>query len=63
MLAYLDTWRTKWPTGIDDNMLAMTSTIDHIFISDTIFTVDDARYIPAPESQTDHPAYWAEISW
>ena len=60
---YLDTWRTKWPTGIDDDLLSMQVTIDHIFISDTIFAVDDARYIPAPESQTDHPAYWAEISW
>ena len=60
---YLDTWRTKWPTGIDDNGLSMQVTIDHIFISDTIFTIDDARYIPEPESQTDHPTYWAEISW
>ncbi|MBN2157029.1 MAG: endonuclease/exonuclease/phosphatase family protein [Candidatus Lokiarchaeota archaeon] len=60
--SYVDTWRTKWPTGIDDLGLEMTSTIDHIFVSDT-FSVLDARYIPEPESQTDHPAYWAEISW
>jgi len=61
-VTYLDTWRTRWPTGIDDEGLVMTSTIDHIFVSNT-FTVIDARYIPNPESQTDHPAYWAEISW
>ncbi len=59
---YLDTWRTRWPTGIG-NGVTMLESIDHIFISDSIFTVEDAWYIPAPESQTDHPAYWCEISW
>ena len=59
---YQDSWRTKWPTGVDDQNLVMNSTIDHIFLSST-FTVEDARYIISPESQTDHPAYWIDISW
>ncbi len=61
---YLDTWRVRWPSGIDTiNGVTMLETIDHIFISDSVFTVDIATYIPEPESQTDHPAYWTEISW
>jgi endonuclease/exonuclease/phosphatase family metal-dependent hydrolase len=59
---YLDTWRTKWPTGIG-NGVTMLESIDHIFISNSTFAIDDATYILEPESQTDHPAYWIEISW
>lgn len=59
---YQDSWRTKWPTGIDNKGISMQSTIDHIFLSPT-FIVESAHYIPSPQSQTDHPAYWIEISW
>ncbi|WP_457557711.1 endonuclease/exonuclease/phosphatase family protein [Candidatus Harpocratesius sp.] len=59
---YQDSWRAKWPTGIDNEGISMQSTIDHIFLSPT-FIVESAHYIPSPQSQTDHPAYWIEISW
>lgn len=59
---YTDTWREVYPTGIDNQGLNMSSTIDHIFVSDT-FSVTDANYITSPASQTDHPVYWTDISW
>ncbi len=59
---YIDTWRDVYPTGIDDQGLNMSSTIDHVFVSDT-FGVVDANYITSPASQTDHPVYWTDISW
>ncbi len=60
--SYTDTWRETYPTGIDDTGLNMSSTIDHVFVSNT-FTVTDANYITSPASQTDHPVYWTDISW
>ncbi len=59
---YLDTWRTMWPSGTGHGV-EMLETIDHVFISNSTLTIVDAVYIPEPESQTDHPAYWTEISW
>ncbi len=53
-----DVWRAKWPNGVDNNGLVMTSSIDHIFVSQK-FIVIDARFITNPQS--DHPALWAEI--
>ena len=53
-----DTWRDKWPTGVDDNNLNMTRRIDHIFVSPK-FTVIETRFITDPQS--DHPAVWTEI--
>ncbi len=60
--ALKDTWLSIYPTGVDANGLNMTRRIDHIFVSPK-FNVLDAIYIPAPDSQTDHPVYWATISW
>ncbi len=58
---YEDTWKVKWPSGVEEG-LNITKRIDYVFVSPG-FTVLDARHIPAPESQTDHPVYWATISW
>ncbi len=55
-----DTWRARWPTGIDDNNLNMKRRIDHIFVSRT-FVVLETRFITDPQS--DHPALWTEIKW
>ncbi|TFG00873.1 MAG: endonuclease/exonuclease/phosphatase family protein [Promethearchaeota archaeon] len=56
-----DTWLDKWPTGVDtENNINMTDRIDHIFVSPG-FNVLDARCIPKNQSQSDHPAFWAEI--
>lgn len=54
---YKDTWRDRYSSGIDNNGLNMSRTIDHIFVSPT-FTVQQSVYIPSPASQTDHPVYW-----
>lgn len=40
----------------------MTNRIDHIFLSKG-FEVQEAHYLPAPESETDHPVHWAVVSW
>jgi endonuclease/exonuclease/phosphatase family metal-dependent hydrolase len=56
-----DTWIEKWPTGVEEGQ-NITKRIDYVFVAPG-FTVDDARHILAPESQTDHPVYWATISW
>ena len=40
----------------------MTNRIDHIFLSRN-FKVLEAHYLPAPESETDHPLHWAVVSW
>lgn len=42
--------------------LDMKGRIDHIFLSKD-FTVLEAHYLPAPESETDHPAHWAVVRW
>ncbi|MCY3413987.1 MAG: endonuclease/exonuclease/phosphatase family protein [Candidatus Heimdallarchaeota archaeon] len=59
---YVDTWRYVYPTGIDSNNLNMSSSIDHIFVSDT-FGISGSTYIPSPESETDHPVYWTDLTW
>lgn len=46
----------------EDGMIDMKSRIDHIFLSHD-FEVTKARYLPAPESETDHPLYWAVVTW
>lgn len=40
----------------------MPEPIDHIFLSRNLKTLE-AYYIPSPESETDHPAHWAIVSW
>jgi endonuclease/exonuclease/phosphatase family metal-dependent hydrolase len=42
--------------------LDMTRRIDHIFLSDT-FNIEEAWYVPVPQSETDHPAHWVVVSW
>ena len=42
--------------------LDMKNRIDHIFLSEG-FEVREAHYLPAPESQTDHPVHWAVVGW
>jgi endonuclease/exonuclease/phosphatase family metal-dependent hydrolase len=36
--------------------------IDHIFVSPHL-EVRDPVYLLAPESATDHPVHWAEVTW
>jgi endonuclease/exonuclease/phosphatase family metal-dependent hydrolase len=46
---------------LGDGKIDMTYRIDHIFLSDS-FKIKEAHYLPAPESETDHPLYWAVVS-
>ncbi len=47
------------PSG---DMIAMPDRIDHIFVSKR-FRVIESYYLPAPDSQTDHPAHWTVVEW
>jgi endonuclease/exonuclease/phosphatase family metal-dependent hydrolase len=42
--------------------LDMTRRIDHVFLTPN-FTVEEAWYVPPPDSVTDHPAHWATVTW
>ena len=44
------------------NQITLPGRIDHIFLSQP-FQVIEAYYLPAPASQTDHPAHWAIVTW
>jgi endonuclease/exonuclease/phosphatase family metal-dependent hydrolase len=60
---YKNAWIDVYPTGINDDGLDMSgeNRIDHIFVSPH-FTVSNPIYLLPPESWTDHPAHWAEIT-
>lgn len=47
---------------LKNGLLDMKNRIDHIFLSKD-FKVEEAHYLPAPESETDHPAHWAVVRW
>jgi endonuclease/exonuclease/phosphatase family metal-dependent hydrolase len=50
-------------TGLEgDAGLNMTDRIDHIFLSHN-FRVIESYYLPPADSETDHPAHWAVVSW
>lgn len=66
-----DSWLAIYPNAIGERhpeigprgeALDMTKRIDHIFVSDG-FKVEESYYVPAPESETDHPAHWSVLSW
>ena len=63
-VAPVDAGERKTSSGklLGEGRLDMTDRIDHIFVSDN-FKVKESHYLPAPESQTDHPAHWAVVSW
>lgn len=61
---YKNAWMDIYPSGIDENGLDMSgrNRIDHIFVSPYL-TVSEPVYRLPPDSWTDHPAHWADISW
>ncbi|MBN2156447.1 MAG: endonuclease/exonuclease/phosphatase family protein [Candidatus Lokiarchaeota archaeon] len=58
----VDAWLNQWPTGIDDWGVNATRRIDHIFVG-TDLSITACRYEDWEETQSDHPACWATISW
>jgi endonuclease/exonuclease/phosphatase family metal-dependent hydrolase len=61
---YKNAWTDVYPSGINDDGLDMSgdNRIDHIFVSPHFIVINPVYLLP-PESWTDHPAHWAEISW
>lgn len=61
---YKNAWMDRYPSGISLDGIDMSGTkrIDHIFVSPQI-VIEDAFYILAPESHTDHPVHWAVMTW
>ena len=53
-------WNRSSGQLLGNGKIDMTTRIDHIFLSST-FKVLEAQYLPAPESETDHPLYWAVV--
>jgi endonuclease/exonuclease/phosphatase family metal-dependent hydrolase len=45
---------------LENGKLDMKERIDHIFLSKN-FEVVEAHFLPAPESETDHPVHWAVV--
>jgi len=67
-----DSWLTLYPNAVGDTSsilggdtsnaqrFDMKDRIDHVFTSAT-FKATEAQYILAPDSKTDHPAYWCTL--
>ncbi len=55
-----DSWWVRWPTGSDTLGYNNSRNIDHIFVSSGT-TISECQYVQ--NSQSDHPAYWADIQW
>ena len=49
-------------TGVEDLTVDELARIDHVFLTPN-FTVEEAWYVPSPDSVTDHPAHWATVTW
>jgi len=61
---YKNAWMDVYPTGVDDQGLDMSGEgrIDHIFVSPHL-QIHDPVYVLPPDSRTDHPAHWTDITW
>jgi endonuclease/exonuclease/phosphatase family metal-dependent hydrolase len=61
---YLNAWVSEFPdeVGSDGTDMSGENRIDHIFVSLTL-GVRDPVYVLPPDSATDHPVHWAEITW
>jgi endonuclease/exonuclease/phosphatase family metal-dependent hydrolase len=61
---YTNAWTSVYPTEISADGVDMSgeNRIDHIFLSPNLTAVDPAYVLP-PESATDHPVHWTDITW
>jgi endonuclease/exonuclease/phosphatase family metal-dependent hydrolase len=61
---YTEAWLSVYPDGtmLDGVDLTGKHFIDHIFMSPAL-QVREPVYILPPDSATDHPVLWAEITW
>ncbi len=61
---YTNAWTSVYPSEISSDGVDMSgeNRIDHIFLSPNL-TALDPTYILPPESATDHPVHWTDITW
>ncbi len=61
---YTNAWTSVYPSEISPDGVDMSgeNRIDHIFISQNL-TALNPTYILPPESGTDHPVHWTDITW
>jgi len=61
---YIEAWSNVYPTEVSADGVASPgkNRIDHIFVSPSL-SVRNPIYVLPPESATDHPVHWAEVSW
>ena len=61
---YTNAWTSIYPSkiGADGTDMSGRNRIDHIFFSPNL-SAHDPVYILPPDSATDHPVHWAELSW
>jgi endonuclease/exonuclease/phosphatase family metal-dependent hydrolase len=57
-------WESAYPDGVgaDGTGMSTRKRIDHIFVSPDL-GVENPVYLLPPDSATDHPAHWADITW
>jgi endonuclease/exonuclease/phosphatase family metal-dependent hydrolase len=61
---YTNAWMSIYPSGINPDSVDMSGNkrTDHIFFSPKLHA-RNPMYVLPPESATDHPAHWSEITW
>ena len=61
---YVNAWMSTYPTGVspDGTDMSCRNRIDHIFVSES-FTVVNPIYVLPPDSWTDHPVHWTDLTW
>ncbi len=60
----VNAWTSMYPSEISSSGVDMSGEdrIDHIFLSPNL-TALDPTYILPPDSHSDHPAHWTDITW
>ena len=61
---FVNAWTSVYPSEISSAGVDMSgeNRIDHIFLSPNLTAVNPTYILP-PESATDHPVHWTDISW
>jgi endonuclease/exonuclease/phosphatase family metal-dependent hydrolase len=61
---YTNAWTSIYPTEISPDGVDMSgeNRIDHIFLSSNLTAVSPTYLLP-PDSATDHPVHWTDITW
>lgn len=61
---YVNAWMSTYPGGVspDGTDMSGRNRIDHIFVSES-FSVVNPIYVLPPDSWTDHPVHWTDLTW